>query len=87
MKWGTNSISRNGLPALPACGGVYLQTAEYGGGFLIYCAEVTSRPFRERFNEHTKCYLAGEFSEGQRVVDDVMKSRKGPETGEFQLTA
>jgi len=35
----------NGLPALPAFGGVYLQTAEYGGGYLMYCAGVTSRPF------------------------------------------
>lgn len=52
----------NGLPALPAFGGVYLQTAEYGGGYLIYCAGVTGRPFRERFIEHKRCYMAGEYT-------------------------
>ena len=52
----------NGLPGLPVFGGVYLQTAEYEGGYLIYCAGVTGRPFRERFIEHTKCYLAGEYT-------------------------
>src|SRR6516165_2904207 len=42
----------DGSPALPtAFGGVYLQAAECGGGYLIYCAGITGRPFRERFVE------------------------------------
>jgi len=50
----------NGLPALPAFGGVYLQTVEYRGGYLIYYTGLTGWPVRERFVEHAKCYLAGE---------------------------
>ena len=50
------------LPVLPAHGGVYLQTAEYDGGYLIYCAGHTGRPFRVRFAEHTKLYMSGDYN-------------------------
>jgi len=49
----------NGLPVLPTFPGVYLWTAKYESGYLIYCAGITGRPFRKRFEEHTECYLAG----------------------------
>lgn len=63
--------AKNGLPELPAHPGVYLQTAEYESGYLIYCAGITGRPFCRRFSEHTKCYLAG----GYTVLDIAMLQR------------
>ncbi len=42
--------------------GVYLWTVEHEGGFLIYTAGITRRPFRERFREHTREYQSGVYT-------------------------
>jgi hypothetical protein len=52
----------NGLSELPPFPGVYLWTAEYLSGYLIYAAGLTRRRFRVRFKEHTGKYLAGEYT-------------------------
>jgi hypothetical protein len=52
----------NGLPALPAFPGVYLNGADYKSGYLICSAGITGRPFHKRFREHTKCFLNGDYT-------------------------
>jgi len=52
----------NGLSELPAFPGVYLLTVEYLSGYLIYAAGLTRRRFRDRFNEHTREYLSGQYT-------------------------
>lgn len=47
---------------IPQTPGVYLQTFEYGGGYLIYAAGLTRRPIPTRFREHTRKYLNGEYN-------------------------
>lgn len=42
--------------------GVYLWTVEYCGGYLIYAAGITRRPFAKRFREHTRAYLNGVYT-------------------------
>jgi hypothetical protein len=42
------------LPSIPEHSGVYLQTAEYQNGYLLYVAGLTRRSMPERFREHTK---------------------------------
>lgn len=42
--------------------GVYLWTVEYCGGYLIYAAGITRRPFIKRFREHTRAYLNGVYT-------------------------
>ncbi|CCE25323.1 conserved protein of unknown function [Methylotuvimicrobium alcaliphilum 20Z] len=42
--------------------GVYLWTVEYCGGYLIYAAGITRRPFEKRFREHTRAYLNGVYT-------------------------
>jgi hypothetical protein len=42
--------------------GVYLWTVEYCGGYLIYAAGITRRPFAKRFQEHTRAYLNGVYT-------------------------
>ena len=54
--------TQNGLPHLPSHSGVYLWTFEYGDGYLIYVAGLTRRLFRERFDEHTLCYMSGDYT-------------------------
>ena len=39
----------NGLPALPAFPGIYLNGADYKSGYLICSAGITGRPFHKRF--------------------------------------
>src|SRR5205085_2050292 len=65
----------NGLPALPAFPGVYLWTAEYQDGYLIYVAGITGRQFRQRFRQHTPNYLAGEYT-----VLDILEMQAGRRT-------
>jgi hypothetical protein len=56
--------------------GVYLLTAESDAGYFIYSAGFTTRSFAERFWEHTKEYLSGNYTvldakalrEGTRLV-------------------
>lgn len=63
--------AKNGLPELPAHSGVYLQTAEYESGYLIYSAGITGWPFRKRFSEHTRFFLNGDYT----VLDIAMLQR------------
>jgi hypothetical protein len=60
------------LPPIPHRSGVYLQTFTYQGGYLIYLAGITRRPFPTRFKEHTRKYLAGEYN-----VLDIEAARQG----------
>ncbi|MCS6869465.1 hypothetical protein [Thermus sp.] len=52
----------SGLPALPPVPGVYLQTFEYQGGYLIYLVGLSRRPLPVRFQEHRRCYRAGRYN-------------------------
>ena len=52
----------NGLPPLPKIPGVYLQTFEYQGGYLIYGPGLTRRSVPERFKQHTRKYMNGEYN-------------------------
>lgn len=47
---------------IPRHPGVYLQTVEYLGGYLIYAAGLTRRPIPERFREHTRKYMSGDYT-------------------------
>jgi hypothetical protein len=42
--------------------GVYLWTVEHAGGYLIYAAGITRRPFGKRFREHTRAYRSGVYT-------------------------
>jgi hypothetical protein len=52
----------NGLPSLINIPGVYLMTVRHQEGFLPYGVGVTRRPARNRFTEHTRSYLKGEYN-------------------------
>jgi hypothetical protein len=52
----------SGLPAIPKHPGIYLWTAEYRTGYLIYAAGITRRPIPFRFKEHTAKYRQGEYT-------------------------
>jgi hypothetical protein len=54
--------SENNLRPIPKIPGVYLQTFEYQGGYLIYAAGLTRRPVPMRFKEHTRKYMNGEYN-------------------------
>ena len=57
---GYHSVNRCApLPNLP---GLYLQTAEFGDEYLIYCAGLTRRSVVARFKEHTKKYFSGDYT-------------------------
>ncbi len=64
--------NENLLSPLPNLAGVYLQTFEYRDGYLIYAAGLTRRPVSQRFREHTKCYMNGEYT-----VLDYDSAQKG----------
>jgi transposase len=49
-----------------------LWTVEHAGGFLIYAAGITRRPFVERFREHTHYYMTGIYT-----IFDVPSLRNG----------
>ena len=63
---------RNGLKPIPRLPGVYLQTFEYEAGYIIYAAGITRRPIPERFNEHTRNYLSGDYT-----ILDVEAAQQG----------
>ena len=52
----------SGLPLLLEIPGVYLMTVKHQDGFLPYGVGVTRRPMRERFVEHTRAYVKGEYN-------------------------
>ena len=54
--------SENNLRPIPKVPGVYHQTFEYQGGYLIYAAGLTRRPVPIRFREHTRKYMNGEYN-------------------------
>ena len=52
----------NGKVPLPSCSGVYLMAFEYGEGFIPYGIGLTSRPIRQRFMEHTRKFISGNYN-------------------------
>lgn len=62
----------NGLPKLPKQSGVYLQTFEYKGGYIIYGAGLTRRNVGVRFKQHDRNYLNAEYH-----VLDTESAKKG----------
>ncbi len=62
----------NGLPRIPRCSGVYLQTVEYQDGYLIYAAGITRRSLPIRFREHDRNYRNGEYN-----VLDIDEMQRG----------
>jgi len=62
----------NKLPAIPNKPGVYLQTFEYNGGYLIYAAGITRRTVPARLSEHTRKYMSGEYN-----VLDIAAAEQG----------
>ena len=63
---------KNSLPPIPNAPGVYLQTFEFEGGYLIYAAGITLRPVPTRFREHTRKYMNGEYN-----VLDIDAAQRG----------
>ncbi len=64
--------SDHNLRPIPQLPGVYLQTFEYQGGYLIYAAGLTRRPVPMRFREHTQKYMNGEYN-----VLDITSAQQG----------
>jgi hypothetical protein len=64
--------SENNLRPIPKIPGVYLQTFEHEGGYLIYAAGLTRRPVPERFKQHTRRYMNGEYN-----VLDIAAAQQG----------
>ena len=54
-------FERDGLPALPNHGGVYLQTFEHADGFFVYTPGEAG-DFRKRFAQHTIKFRRGEYN-------------------------
>ncbi len=52
--------------------GVYLQTFEYEGGYLIYGAGLTRQTVPKRLKEHTRKYRKGEYN-----VLDIAAAQQG----------
>ncbi|ACA59312.1 hypothetical protein Daud_0793 [Candidatus Desulforudis audaxviator MP104C] len=50
------------MRSIPNIPGVYLQTFEYQGGYLIYAAGITRRSVSTRFKDHTRKYMNGEYN-------------------------
>lgn len=63
---------KNNLQSIPGHPGIYLQTFEYRGGYLIYAAGITRRPIPVRFREHTRKYMFGDYN-----VLDIAAAQKG----------
>jgi hypothetical protein len=64
--------SENGLRPIPKIPGIYLQTFEYQGGYLIYAAGLTRRSVPERFKQHALKYMNGEYN-----VLDIAAAQQG----------
>jgi hypothetical protein len=64
--------NENKLPSIPPIAGVYLQTFEYQGGYLVYAAGLTRRSVPERFRQHKRKYMNGEYN-----VLDVIAAQGG----------
>jgi len=57
-----NYEQKNNLPSLTKQSGLYLQTVAYGNGYLIYAAGLTRRTIGQRFMEHTRKYMSGDYN-------------------------
>ena len=64
--------SANGLSPLPSHSGVYLLSFEHQDGNILYAAGLTGGPFRERFVEHTREYMASRYT-----ILDPIEARNG----------
>src|SRR5690242_666134 len=64
--------SGSNLRPIPQIPGVYLQTFEYQGGYLICAAGLTRRSVPERLREHTDKYMNGEYN-----VLDIASAQNG----------
>ncbi|MEJ7842051.1 MAG: hypothetical protein WKF95_09805 [Rubrobacter sp.] len=64
--------SDNNLHPIPQTPGVYLQTFEYEGGYLIYGAGLTRQTVPKRCKEHTRKYMKGEYN-----VLDIAAAQQG----------
>lgn len=64
--------SDNNLRPIPQTPGVYLQTFEYEGGYLIYGAGLTCQTVPKRFKQHTRKYMKGEHN-----VLDIAAAQQG----------
>jgi len=53
---------KNHLPAIPSGHGVYIWTAEYKDGYILYLAGYTRAGFLKRLKAHTTCYKKGEYN-------------------------
>jgi hypothetical protein len=55
--------------------GVYLWAVEHPGGYLIYTAGITRRPFGKRFREHTRAYRSGVYTvfESESLKNGIRK--------------
>jgi len=64
--------SDNNLRPIPQTPGVYLQTFEYEGGYLIYGAGLTRQTVPKSLKEHTRKYRKGEYN-----VLDIAAAQQG----------
>lgn len=64
--------SHNDLRPIPSTSGVYLQTFDYQGGYLIFCAGLTRRPVSKRLREHTHNFMNGKYN-----VLDIAAAQQG----------
>lgn len=67
--------NENNLHPIPNIPGVYLQTFEYQGGYLIYAAGFTCRTVPIRLKEHTRKYMKGKYN-----VLDINAAQQGIRT-------
>jgi hypothetical protein len=67
--------SANGLSPLPSHSGVYLLSFEHQDGNILYAAGLTGRPFRERFVEHTREYMASRYKATTRRISSLRRRR------------
>jgi hypothetical protein len=64
--------SENTLPSIPKHPGIYLMTAQYRDGYIVYAAGLSRRPIATRFREHTRKYMSGDYT-----VLDIAALRQG----------
>ena len=54
--------AQNNLPFIPKHPGIYLMTAQYRDGYVLYAAGLSRRPIAKRFREHTRKYMSGDYT-------------------------
>jgi hypothetical protein len=68
----TGFCRNSDVPPLPKHRGVYLQTVSSDGGFIVLGAGYTLRPVHQRFAEHLRNWMKGEYT-----VFDIESIRMG----------